>query len=220
VFDQILPSSVAVVATREDIEDVTLFPEEAAIVERAVDKRRREFTTGRACARAALTQLGLEPQAIPTGPRGAPQWPNGVVGSITHCDGLRASAVARTADLATVGIDAERNEPLPVHLLGDIAMPEERPLLEMLAREDPRVCWDRLLFCAKEAVYKAWFPLAERWLGFEDAIVTFDRVGEAFSARLLVSGPTLNGHELTGFTGRWLVRDGFVLAAIALPRSA
>lgn len=220
MFDEILPSSVAVVATRADILDAPLFAEEAAIVERAVDKRRREYTTGRACARSALAQLGLPPQAIPTGPRGAPQWPDGVVGSITHCDGLRASAVARTTDLATVGVDAERNEPLPVHLLGDIAMPEERTRLEMLAREDPRVSWDRLLFCAKEAVYKAWFPLAERWLGFEDAIVTLDPVGETFSARLLVRGPMLNGRELTGFSGRWLIRDGFVLAAIALPSSA
>jgi 4'-phosphopantetheinyl transferase EntD len=220
MLEEILPGEVAVVATRDDILDATLFPEEEQVVARAVDKRRREFTTGRACARAALAQLGLAPQAIPTGQRGAPRWPPGVVGSITHCEGFRACAAARTKDLATVGIDAEANQPLPEHLIGDIALPRERALLGILEREDPRVNWDRLLFCIKESVYKAWFPLAERWLGFEDAMVTIDRLGETFSARLLVPGPTLAGRELTGFSGRWLVRDGLIFAAIALSADA
>ncbi len=77
--------------------------------------------------------------------------------------------------------------------------------------------WDRLLFSAKESVYKAWFPLAGRWLGFEDAIVAVDRGFGSFSARLLVPGPVLGGRELTGFSGRWLVREGLILTAIAQP---
>jgi 4'-phosphopantetheinyl transferase EntD len=81
----------------------------------------------------------------------------------------------------------------------------------------PAVHWDRLLFSAKESVYKAWFPLAKRWLGFEDAVVTLDPSAETFAARLLVSGPLLGGRRLTGFSGRWLIRDGLVLTAIALP---
>jgi 4'-phosphopantetheinyl transferase EntD len=220
MLEEILPDEVVLVATPDDVLDATLFPEEEEVVARAVDKRRREFTTGRACARAALAQLGLPPQAIPTGERGAPRWPPGVVGSITHCDGFRACAAALKEDLATVGIDAEADQPLPEHLVGDIALPREQALLGILAREDPRVSWDRLLFCIKESVYKAWFPLAERWLGFEDAMVSIDRQGGTFSARLLVPGPTLGGRELTGFSGRWLARDGLLGAAIALPADA
>ena len=60
--------------------------------------------------------------------------------------------------------------------------------------------WDRLLFSTKESVYKAWFPLAERWLGFEDARVTIDRDRGSFAARLLVPGPRLDGRELSGFS--------------------
>jgi 4'-phosphopantetheinyl transferase EntD len=216
VLEEILPAGAAVVATREDSPDGALFPEEEAAIGRSVEKRRREFITARACAREALARLGLPPQAIPPGPGGAPQWPVGIVGSITHCEGYRACAVARADDLATIGIDAERNQPLPDGLLGDIAMPRERTMLRALARDEPKVCWDRLLFSAKEAVYKAWYPLAGRWLGFEDAIVDVDRSGRAFSVRLLVPGPQLGGRELTGFSGRWMVRDGLVLTAIAL----
>jgi 4'-phosphopantetheinyl transferase EntD len=215
VLEQILPPSVTVVSTREDILDQGLFAEEEQAVGRAVEKRRREFTTARACARAALRQLGEPPQAIPTGPRGAPQWPPGIVGSITHCEGFRACALARDTELATLGIDAEPNEALPDGLLADIALPEERTQLAALARDAPGVSWDRLLFSSKESVYKAWFPLAERWLGFEDATVAIDPLAGTFSARLLVQGPTLAGRELTGFSGKWLVRDRLVLTAIA-----
>jgi 4'-phosphopantetheinyl transferase EntD len=75
-----------------------------------------------------------------------------------------------------------------------------------------------MLFCAKESVYKAWFPLTRRWLNFEDACVDIDPVGQRFTARLLVEGPVVNGAVLTGFEGRWLVRDGLMATAIVIPR--
>lgn len=217
MLEAILPGGVAVAAKRTDAENVRLFPQEEAIIESAVEKRRREFTTARACAREALARLGLPPQPILSGARGEPLWPEGLVGSITHCQGYRACALARKADWATVGVDAEPDAPLPDGLLPDIALPGERELLRDLAREQPATHWDRLLFSAKEAVYKAWFPLARRWLGFEDATLEIDPERGSFRARLLVPGPSLAGRELTGFEGRWLADDGLVLAAIALP---
>jgi 4'-phosphopantetheinyl transferase EntD len=82
----------------------------------------------------------------------------------------------------------------------------------------PQVSWDRLLFCAKEAVYKAWFPLTRRWLDFSEASVTVDPAAGTFAARLLVSATGPDGQPLTGFAGRWLARDGLVLAGIVLLR--
>lgn len=216
MFEEILPPPAVVAETRDDILDLALYPEEEAVVGRAVEKRRREFTTARACARQALARLGLEPLAIPPGPHGEPRWPAGVVGSITHCEGYRACAVANAGDLATVGIDAELNEPLPEGVLGNIALPEERERLRELTLEAPEVHWDRLIFSIKESVYKAWFPLKGRWLGFEDALVAIDGQRGTFAARLLVPGPILDGRELTRFDGSWLARDGFVLTAIAI----
>jgi 4'-phosphopantetheinyl transferase EntD len=218
MIEEILPGSVAVSATQEEAATEDLFPEEAAQVARAVPARRSEFATGRACARAALAELGVAPQPILTGAKGAPQWPAGLVGSITHCEGYRAAAAARGTDLITIGIDAEPNEPLPPELLADIALPAEREAVRGLAFGAAEVNWDRLLFCIKESVYKAWFPLTESWLGFEDATVSIDRPRASFAARLLVPGPTVEGREMSVFEGRWLARDGLLLAAIAVPR--
>jgi 4'-phosphopantetheinyl transferase EntD len=215
MIEEILPPGTAVAEAFDDGGPTELLAGEEAIVGRAVEKRRKEFATGRACARRALEQLGFGSSPILTGDRGEPLWPTGVVGSITHCDGYRACAAARRTELKSVGIDAEPHEPLPEGLLPDIARPEEIPRLSELSRAVPTVHWDRLLFSAKESVYKAWFPLAERWLGFEDATLTIDPDDGTFSARLLVAGPVIDGTEVTGFDGRWLVREGLVLTAIA-----
>ena len=218
MLEQLLPAVAAVVSTREDRE-VELFPAEQEAVGQAVEPRRREFVTARACAREALGRLGIAPQPIASGSRGEPVWPGGVVGSITHCAGYRACAVALDRDLVTIGIDAEVAAPLPAGLIGDIALPEERQAIERLAGEEPSVSWDRLLFSIKESIYKAWFPLTRSWLGFEDASVSIDRERRTFSAHLLVPGPTLQGRHLDGFSGRWSVAEGLVLSAIALPAS-
>ena len=217
MIESILPAEVSSAEAFGDQPGAALFPAETAIVANAVAKRRREFCTARHCARQALGQLGLPPAPILTGERGAPRWPAGIVGSITHCAGYRAAAVARVHDILTVGVDAEPDQPLPDGVLGAISLASERPRLAELAAGYPVICWDRLLFSAKEAVYKAWFPLTRRWLGFDEADITINGADGSFSARLLVPGPLAGGAPLACLTGRWLVSEGLVLTAIALP---
>jgi 4'-phosphopantetheinyl transferase EntD len=239
MIEKILPVTVAVEERRTDPPDAVLYPEEEALVIRAVPKRRAEFTTARLCARAALAALGEPPVAILPGPRGAPRWPRGVVGTITHCAGYRAAAVARAADLAAIGMDAEPHGPLPAGVLPAVSRPAEAAALAALARTTPGVHWDRMLFSAKESVYKAWFPLTGRWLDFEEAELTFggvdlasdgiapgpdgiapgpdgapatlDRTG-TFTVRLLAEGPPPSAE----FAGRWLVADGLVLTSVTV----
>lgn len=212
----ILPACLASAEAFDDPPDATAFPEEEASVTRSVDKRRREFTTARHCVRRAFAQLGLPPTPVLPGPKGEPQWPSGIVGSITHCAGYRAAAVAQASDVVTIGIDAEPHGPLPAGVAAVVSSATERAWLKEYAECSPEIHWDRLLFSAKESVYKAWFPLAQRWLGFKDAALTVDPINGTFTARLLVSGPLVHGEQLTGFSGRWLVRDGLVLTAIGL----
>jgi 4'-phosphopantetheinyl transferase EntD len=140
-----------------------------------------------------------------------------VVGSMTHCAGYRACAVAHDRDLVTIGLDAEPHDKLPDGVLGEVSSEEERKRLDALAASAPGVHWDRVLFSAKESVYKAWFPLTQRWLGFEDASVTIDPENGTFTAQLLVAGPDLGGAPLAGFSGRWLVDGGLIMTAIAVP---
>jgi 4'-phosphopantetheinyl transferase EntD len=216
MLERILPPAATVVATTEE-RSVELFAEEEAAVGNAVAKRRSEFVTARACARDALCQLGFPRQPIPAGSRGEPLWPAGVVGSITHCTGYRACAVAPAGELLSIGVDAEVDDPLPRGLIGDIALPEERRWIEEATATAPGISWDRLLFTIKESIYKAWFPLARTWLGFEDASVAIDPSAGTFEAHLLVPGPTLQGRKFDGFSGRWLAANGLLLSAIALP---
>ncbi len=217
MIEEILPHSALAEEMYEDPVGATLFPEELLALGRSVQKRRREFATARLCARRALERLGLPPQPIPVGERGEPIWPAGVVGSITHCSGYRACAVARAGDLLAIGIDAEPNAALPVGVLEQIAGAGELSWLRSQIDVRPDVSWDRLLFSAKESVYKVWFPLARCWLGFEDATVTINPNEGTFVVRLLVAGPLLpDGRRLATLPGRWVVRGGLVLTAIAL----
>jgi 4'-phosphopantetheinyl transferase EntD len=217
LIGEIVPGPAVAVDTREDLGEEPL-PGEAGRIARAVPARRAEFATGRACARCALARLGLPPRPIPSGRRGEPRWPRGVVGSITHCAGYRGAVLARTSQVVTIGIDAEPNAALPAGVLGAISLPQERAWVERLAAAEPDVHWDRLLACAKEAVYKAWFPLAHRWLDFEDAAVTVEPERGRFTAQLRAAGPNSQGREPSGFTGRWVVRDGLILTAIVVSR--
>jgi 4'-phosphopantetheinyl transferase EntD len=217
VIEEIVPKSAACAESFGGSLGTGLFPEEETLVARATEKRRQEFTAGRECARSALSALGIPVVPILRGYRGAPQWPDGIVGSITHCAGYCAAAVARAHDLVTIGLDAEPDAALPGGVLELISQPAERARLRELAAAAPGIGWDRLLFCAKEAVYKAWFPLTGQWLGFADADITIDATERVFTARLQVPAPVINGSPLTSFTGRWLAGDGLILAAIALP---
>jgi 4'-phosphopantetheinyl transferase EntD len=81
----------------------------------------------------------------------------------------------------------------------------------------PGIYWDRLLFSAKESVYKTWFPLARRWLGFESADVRIDPEQGTFTVQLLVPGPLVHGSPLSVLRGRWVADHGFLVTAIVLP---
>jgi 4'-phosphopantetheinyl transferase EntD len=219
VIEKVLPDAVASSEAFDDPTDAVLCPAEAAVISRAVDKRCREFQTVRHCARRASGELGLPPAAILPGEHREPLWPPGVVGSLTHCTGYRAAAVAHQRDVLTVGIDAEPHEPLPPDVAGAIALDEELRGLAELTAADSALCWDRVLFSAKETVYKAWFPLTHRWLGFEQASITInppmiDHSDGTFCARLL-TGPVVAGEVLTRFDGRWLISNGLVITTIA-----
>lgn len=217
VIRRLLPNVVHVAELRDDTDDETLLPEELAHVARAVVERRREFATVRRCARVALRELGLDRPPLLPGRAGAPSWPEGVVGSMTHCRGYRAAAVARSTYIVGLGIDAEPDEPLPDGVLDRVSSAAERGHLARLAATGPAGHWDRLLFSAKESVYKAWYPLTRRWLDFQEAVVEFE-VDGTFRAHLGPPGPVVAGHEVQLFTGAWSMGDGLVVSAVVVPR--
>ncbi|OKX78287.1 4'-phosphopantetheinyl transferase family protein [Corynebacterium glutamicum] len=187
-----------------------LHPLEKALVAHSVDIRKAEFGDARWCAHQALQALGRDSgDPILRGERGMPLWPSSVSGSLTHTDGFRAAVVAPRLLVRSMGLDAEPAEPLPKDVLGSIARVGEIPQLKRLEEHGVH-CADRLLFCAKEATYKAWFPLTHRWLGFEQAEIDLRDDG-TFVSYLLVR-PT----PVPFISGKWVLRDGYVIAATAV----
>lgn len=211
MLERILPAGVAVAETTTDLPVETLWPGEEAAIAAASESRRREYATGRHCARGALARLGIADGPVLRDPSGCPVWPDGVVGSLTHCPGYRAAAVARRGDLVSLGIDAEPAQQLHPGVLARISSPAERSAVARLASDDPGTCWDRLLFSAKESIYKAWFPLTRRGLDFHQAEVELAPDG-SFSVSFTLPLPDPVDH--LSWQARWVLEDGFLATAV------
>jgi 4'-phosphopantetheinyl transferase EntD len=166
---------------------------EAAHLGHAIDARQREFAAGRAAARIAMAQLGLPPVAIPAAPDRAPLWPKGIMGSISHT-GLLCAAVVSTGSQSP-GLDIEQDTPLSRSLLSTICSPSEQQRIA-----GPDQLWlAKLVFSAKEAVYKAQYPLTGMLFGFDHIDITFDLPARGFTATFLKpAGGFAAGDKLLG----------------------
>jgi 4'-phosphopantetheinyl transferase EntD len=176
---------IALAATQAPVGDDALLAAERELVEGAGDARLAEFAAGRQCAHVALASLDPRLGGMPVlrDPRGAPEWPRGVVGSITHCAGWTGAVVARSRvsrlgrGVAAIGLDAEPVGPLPAGVVEVVGSVVERESLARLSAERPGIPWDTLLFCAKEATYKAWYPLTGIVLSHAEVEVELSAAG-------------------------------------------
>ena len=135
-------------------------------MDRAIPSVRRASGAARIVARTLLANLGASPPfELPRSASRAPLWPPGFVGSLAHDDEFAAAAVAPSEAIRGLGIDIEPALPLPEALLDTIATPREREQLngDLIAA--------RLLFCMKEAVYKATNPIDGLFLEHHDVEV-------------------------------------------------
>lgn len=132
----------------------------------AAATRRADFLMGRLAAVEALRRLGAE-GSVGRSPEGAPVWPEGIAGSLTHHSGVAAAVVGRGADgqgYAGLGID------ICPRLEGD----RLRAVVRQCLTEAEREAWTSeeaatLAFAAKESIYKAAYPRAQRFIGFDEA---------------------------------------------------
>jgi 4'-phosphopantetheinyl transferase EntD len=144
-----------------------LLPEEAPAFASSVVKVRRASGSARIVARQLLKRLGHPECALPRTSGGAPAWPPGVVGSLAHDSRVAVAALGMSRDVGAIGIDVEPAESLPPELLDLVATPQER----LRIGDDPYQ--GRLLFVAKEAVYKAVYPLDQTFLDHHDVQICF-----------------------------------------------
>lgn len=190
-----------------------LFGIEARAVADAVDRRRREFAAGREAARQALATLGVAPTPIPRADDRRPIWPAGLVGSISHAAGFAAAVAARDEDVAGVGLDIEAAAPLRDDLCGYVLTPTElrrRAAMPMVAGV-PRC---KVAFAAKEALFKAVYPITLGFFGFLDAVVD---VGDDGSwTAVLRDPPAFPRADLRIGAGRWAAAAGMIAASVCI----
>lgn len=168
----------------------------------AVAARLAEFRAGRVAARLAMAELGLPPVPVPMQRDRAPLWPMGLCGSITHSGTLCLAAVARRP-LRGLGLDLEPATPLEDDLRDIVLRPEERDAAPDLAK---------LIFCAKEAAYKAQYPISRRLFDFQALAVQIE--GGQFTATFTEDIPPFP--RGTQVLGRHAQVDGHFLCAVTL----
>jgi enterobactin synthetase component D len=178
----------------------------------AAPKRRRDYLAGRYCAREALRALApeLAESTIETGGGREPLWPDGFVGSITHTDGFASAAVAKSSDLAAVGIDSERKREVGAmaRLERHILTSAETALLR--ATGLPAALGTVLVFSAKEAVFKCLYPAVRQLWGHDEVQVTcLDVTRGTFSAHG-ASTRAAGAWPTRGVEGRFVIHDGCV----------
>lgn len=202
-----LPPGVSLQMAIVGAQQPALHPLEEVAAAGMADSRRREFAAGRACARLALAELGFGAPGIARGPDREPLWPAGAVGSIAHNHRLAAAALARSGELRSIGIDLEDDGPLEEEVIATILRPAECRRLRAAGTLGSTA---RLVFSAKESVYKCLWPLCRTFLDFRDVELDLDLAGRSFTAS--TEAPVARG--LTpGLAGRWCAAGGMVFTA-------
>jgi 4'-phosphopantetheinyl transferase EntD len=213
----VLTGSLAIDAA----DPAALRPEEAALAARFAPSRLREFAAGRLCARPLLAALGAGDPLLLVGAHRAPAWPPNVVGSLSHGAGLCVVALARRDAFRGLGVDVESEAPLGEAVRRRVCTDGEARLLAGADAADAgRLA--KLLFSAKEAVYKCVHPLLERPLGLRSVEIRLDTEAGRFCARALEAAGEGAAALVDAVEGAWALRAGRVLtgATLRAPGSA
>ncbi len=212
--ESFIPCSCAVGVRGEGrIED--LFRDEVPSIAGAVVKRQVEFAAGRAAARDALQGVGLRRVSIPSSKDRVPLWPDGYVGSISHSAGAAVAVVARKSDIVTLGIDLELSSSVVEDIWPEVLSSRERRWI-LTQSPDVRNAWATVVFCAKEAFYKAQYMRTGTWLGFSDVDVEFMDDEQSLIVRTL--HPMFLGRSAqTTFYGSFAMGPVFTIAFLYIP---
>jgi len=210
LFNRLLGSHIETAEVDPHLVGSGLLKAEQEAIAGAAKTRIEQYTAGRVCSRIALGRLGVAATTpIIRGEDRAPVWPAGMVGSISHTDSWCAAAVARAEVVRSIGIDLELATPLKESLWRRVCTPKERDWLHQL----PSVgLTGKILFSAKEAVYKCQYPITNKFLGFH--AVEIELGDESFRAIFQQEAGEFQPGDV--MLGRYLVEEGLVATACEL----
>lgn len=189
-----------------------------ADIEKFHSQRKDEFILGRICANKAFKNLtGAELVNLPVGPSREPLWPDNIVGSISHNKFWVGAAVAKKSTLLGLGIDFEVMGRTRQELARYITNEHDLTSVKGCTEEELLT----LIFSAKESLYKALFPLVNKFFGFDAAAVTAVNTFEkTFEIQLLSHlSDVFSPHQRSKFTGRYERDDTSCLTVIEILHS-
>ena len=194
-----------------------LLPEEEIYLKTLSSTRRQtEFSQGRSCAHQALAKFKLESEPIPRNAKTRePCWPEAVRGSITHSGDYAAAAVGLADDVSGIGIDLESlSRVVDFNISRHVCVEQELEWLKTLSLANANQGL-RIIFSAKESIFKCLFPISRTYLYFKDATVEIDEDNAEFTFTL--------SRECTGITkagfhhsGKFSIIDKMLLTSIYL----
>lgn len=206
----LLPLGCAAQACDSTIADISrLCPSEYQVVRQCIPSRQADFAAGRTAARAALHKLGLPSTEIMADKTGAPMWPKGVVGSISHTDELAIAVVGLCGFVNALGVDIEIKGSVDEDVLTIIATEEEQCWLQNQPI-DKQALWRTVLFSAKESFYKMQHPFTRQWLDFRDVCLTPELPDRFSILPITPAHPFLDRQ----FAGQIVETSGFIVTLV------
>ena len=138
--------------------------------------RKEHYRSGRICAGEVLSKLGTLGQPVLRDPQTRePLWPEGISGAITHSGKWAAAAAGKTSDVSGIGIDLEDLErQVDSRISRHVCIPEEQKWLQECG-EDFLEKNLKIIFSAKESIFKAFFPYTRTYLHFHDARILMEQ---------------------------------------------
>jgi 4'-phosphopantetheinyl transferase EntD len=213
-LSSLFPSDVVIVHATEKMWATPVHREEEQLIQGSVTKRQRQFRAGRNAAHAALSQLDAPYEPLLRGDNRQPIWPQGYLGSISHCDDSCVAACAKDGVIVSLGLDVEPLEPLKPSVARYIETENEWGFMQRHA-ELPR----RLIFSAKESVYKCYYPLVGRFFGFHSVVLEIDISRQSYRFRPSALCEIDFPQDLA-FHGRYLLTENHLFTSCYLTRNS
>jgi phosphopantetheine--protein transferase-like protein len=210
----LFPDCVISECCRITDEDYALYPEERALIRKAIAKRQKEFGAGRSCARRCLNRLGITGCVLSKQPDGSIAWPAGIVGSISHSNTWCGATVARREDAVGLGFDIETVARMTRDIAKRVLTSLEMDWVSARHENDARM-WFTLMFSAKESIYKCLSPLVGKRIGFHDAQIIPSSEKLCFEARLNKKISSQIPSQ-SSMCGRYLLHEGDIFTGIFL----
>jgi 4'-phosphopantetheinyl transferase EntD len=216
MIEKLFTNQVIALNATQGMWEGDLYPEEQECIRKAVHKRRGEFTAGRLCAREVLFRLGVVNFPLLVGPGRAPLWPKNIVGSISHCHNLCVVAATKDKEIIGLGVDVEVAEPLEIAVKELVCTEKEK---QWIVSTPPRIGSNlaKIIFSAKESVYKSLFPIMRIPLDFMDIQVVLNTQTNEFVVELFNEQVTECVKQYN-LSGRYFCSDDFVFTGVELRR--